>query len=150
MPAAWCDGYQRVACVGGGEPVPGEIVRQGLIGANPVLFAEGVPNSAAAHLSLMLGLKGGCQTIIGSRTSGLDALHLAALRIRAGDEPLPGGYPTPVTHASGEDPVFVGRIRNKATGGLRWLEVAGRMDNHTGRRAKVVGIVADVTSRYAS
>ena len=63
----------------------GEIVKQGLIGANPVLFAEGVPNSAAAHLSLMLGLKGGCQTIIGSRTSGLDALHLAALRIRAGE-----------------------------------------------------------------
>ncbi|MEA2709080.1 MAG: 3-oxoacyl-[acyl-carrier-protein] synthase [Phycisphaerales bacterium] len=61
-----------------------EIVKQGLIGANPVLFAEGVPNSAAAHLSLMLDLKGGCQTIIGSRTSGLDALHLAALRIRSG------------------------------------------------------------------
>jgi 3-oxoacyl-(acyl-carrier-protein) synthase len=61
-----------------------EIVKQGLIGANPVLFAEGVPNSAAAHLSLMLALKGGCQTIIGSRTSGLDALHLAALRIRSG------------------------------------------------------------------
>jgi hypothetical protein len=31
-----------------------EIVKQGLVGANPVLFAEGVPNSAAAHLSLML------------------------------------------------------------------------------------------------
>ena len=63
----------------------GEIVRQGLIGANPVLFAEGVPNAAAAHLSLMLGLKGGCQAIIGSRTSGVDALHLAALRIRGGE-----------------------------------------------------------------
>ena len=62
-----------------------EIVRQGYIGANPVLFAEGVPNSAAAHLSLMLGLKGACQTIIGSRTSGLDALHLAATRIRTGE-----------------------------------------------------------------
>jgi 3-oxoacyl-[acyl-carrier-protein] synthase II len=62
-----------------------QIVEQGLIGANPVLFAEGVPNSAAAHLSLMLGLKGGCQTIIGSRTSGLDALHLAAMRIRSGE-----------------------------------------------------------------
>ena len=61
-----------------------DIVKQGLIGANPVLFAEGVPNSAAAHLSLMLAVKGGCQTIIGSRTSGLDALHLAALRIRSG------------------------------------------------------------------
>jgi aspartate-semialdehyde dehydrogenase len=27
------------------------------------------------------------------------------------DEPKPGGYPTPVTHAAGQDPVFVGRIR---------------------------------------
>ncbi|HYO09081.1 MAG TPA: beta-ketoacyl-[acyl-carrier-protein] synthase family protein [Tepidisphaeraceae bacterium] len=61
------------------------IVDQGFAGANPVLFAEGVPNAAAAHLSLMLGLKGACQTVIGSRTSGLDALHLASLRIRCGE-----------------------------------------------------------------
>jgi 3-oxoacyl-[acyl-carrier-protein] synthase II len=61
-----------------------EIVRQGFIGANPVLFAEGVPNAAAAHLSLMLSLKGACQTIIGTRTAGLEALQLAALRIRGG------------------------------------------------------------------
>jgi len=27
------------------------------------------------------------------------------------DEAAPGGYPTPVTHAAGRDPVFVGRIR---------------------------------------
>jgi aspartate-semialdehyde dehydrogenase len=27
------------------------------------------------------------------------------------DEAVPGGYPTPVTHAAGTDPVFVGRIR---------------------------------------
>ena len=27
------------------------------------------------------------------------------------DEPVAGGYPTPVTHASGTDPVYVGRIR---------------------------------------
>jgi aspartate-semialdehyde dehydrogenase len=28
------------------------------------------------------------------------------------DEPVGGGYPTPVTHASGSDPVYVGRIRD--------------------------------------
>ena len=28
------------------------------------------------------------------------------------DEPQAGGYPTPVTHASGTDPVYVGRIRD--------------------------------------
>ncbi len=27
------------------------------------------------------------------------------------DEAVAGGYPTPVTHASGTDPVYVGRIR---------------------------------------
>ncbi|MDQ2703270.1 MAG: aspartate-semialdehyde dehydrogenase [Pseudomonadota bacterium] len=27
------------------------------------------------------------------------------------DDPVAGGYPTPVTHASGRDPVYVGRIR---------------------------------------
>ena len=53
--------------------------------ANPALFAEGVPNAAAAQLSLMFQVKGGCQTIIGSRTSGIDALWLASLRIASGE-----------------------------------------------------------------
>lgn len=61
-----------------------QIVRDGIAAANPVLFAEGVPNAAAAHLSLAYGITGSCQTIIGSRTSGLDALALAAMRIREG------------------------------------------------------------------
>jgi 3-oxoacyl-[acyl-carrier-protein] synthase II len=60
------------------------IVEQGMSAANPVLFAEGVPNAASAQLSLMLGIKGACQTIIGSRTAGLDALRLASLRIATG------------------------------------------------------------------
>ena len=62
-----------------------EIVEDGIDAANPMLFAEGVPNAAAAHVSMTFGFKGGCQTIIGSRTSGLDALRLAALRIRMGE-----------------------------------------------------------------
>lgn len=60
------------------------IIRDGINAANPILFAEGVPNAAAAHLSLATGMKGSCQTIIGSRTSGLDALGLAAARIASG------------------------------------------------------------------
>ena len=67
------------------EPYYRQIVNEGIGTANPMLFAEGVPNAAAAHLSLMLGLKGPCQTIIGSRTAGLDALRLAAARIAAED-----------------------------------------------------------------
>lgn len=62
-----------------------QIVEEGIAAANPMLFAEGVPNSAAAHLSLMLSLKGPCQTIIGSRTAGLDALRIAAARIAGGE-----------------------------------------------------------------
>jgi 3-oxoacyl-[acyl-carrier-protein] synthase II len=61
-----------------------QIVTDGIPAANPMLFAEGVPNAAAAHLSLMMSLKGACQTIIGSRTAGLDALRLAAERIAQG------------------------------------------------------------------
>lgn len=61
-----------------------QIVKDGALAANPVLFAEGVPNAAAAHLSTTLGVKGACQTIIGTRTAGLDALALAALRVRSG------------------------------------------------------------------
>jgi 3-oxoacyl-[acyl-carrier-protein] synthase II len=62
-----------------------EIIRQGVAGANPMLFAEGVPNACSAHLSLMLSVKGACQTIIGTRTAGLDALRLAAARIAGGE-----------------------------------------------------------------
>ncbi|PBS11074.1 aspartate-semialdehyde dehydrogenase [Lysobacteraceae bacterium NML93-0792] len=39
------------------------------------------------------------------------ALLAAAPGVEVIDERTAGGYPTPVTHASGRDPVFVGRIR---------------------------------------
>lgn len=61
-----------------------QIVREGVLSANPVLFAEGVPNAAAAHVSTNFGLRGACQTFIGSRTAGLDALAMAAMRVRSG------------------------------------------------------------------
>jgi aspartate-semialdehyde dehydrogenase len=35
----------------------------------------------------------------------------AAPGVEVVDDRKPGGYPTPVTHASGQDPVYVGRIR---------------------------------------
>ena len=65
-----------------------QIVRDGILAANPVLFAEGVPNAAAAHMSTAFTIRGGCQTIIGSRTAGLDALSLAALRVESGASDL--------------------------------------------------------------
>jgi 3-oxoacyl-[acyl-carrier-protein] synthase II len=70
-----------------------QIVREGLGAANPMMFAEAVPNAGAAQLSLMLSLKGACQTVIGTRTAGLDAIALAAARIRGGvwDRAIVGG-----------------------------------------------------------
>ncbi|CAN5432925.1 hypothetical protein BH09PLA1_BH09PLA1_12570 [soil metagenome] len=61
-----------------------QIVREGVLAANPMLFAEGVPNVGAAQLSMMLGLKGACQSIIGTRTAGLDAMRFAYLRVAGG------------------------------------------------------------------
>jgi 3-oxoacyl-[acyl-carrier-protein] synthase II len=72
-----CDYYTTIVREGGG-----------VLGANPVLFAEGVPNAAAAHVSTTFGIRGSCQTIIGSRTAGLDALALATMRIRTGTSDL--------------------------------------------------------------
>jgi aspartate-semialdehyde dehydrogenase len=39
------------------------------------------------------------------------ALLASAPGVELVDQPEPGGYPTPVTHAAGTDPVYVGRIR---------------------------------------
>ena len=38
-------------------------------------------------------------------------LLAAAPGVELVDDRVPGGYPTPVTHASGKDPVYVGRVR---------------------------------------
>ena len=62
-----------------------EVVTDGIAAANPMLFAEGVPNVGSAQLSLALGMKGPAQTIVGSHCAGLEALHLAALRIGTGE-----------------------------------------------------------------
>jgi 3-oxoacyl-[acyl-carrier-protein] synthase II len=62
-----------------------EIVASGPAAANPMLFAEGVPNAGAAQVSIAFGINGGCQTIVGARTSGVEALALAAARIRNGE-----------------------------------------------------------------
>ena len=48
------------------------------------------------------------------KLSAADARKLleSAPGVEVVDEPVGGGYPTPVTHASGSDPVYVGRIRD--------------------------------------
>lgn len=61
-----------------------QLVDEGVDAANPMLFAEGVPNVASAHLTTTFAIRGFCQTVIGTRTAGLEALILATVRIRAG------------------------------------------------------------------
>lgn len=61
-----------------------QLIDEGINAVNPMLFAEGVPNVASAHLCTNFSITGFCQTLIGTRTAGLEALHFAAARIRAG------------------------------------------------------------------
>src|SRR5690606_1406844 len=73
--AAFCNDCE--AALGTAHGSPGyaeayyrEIVESGPEAANPMLFAEGVPNAGAAQLSIALGVRGACQTILGTRTAG--------------------------------------------------------------------------------
>lgn len=60
------------------------LVDEGYKAANPLMFAEGVPNAPAAHVSMFYKLHGSSQSIIGTHTSGIDALGLATMRIATG------------------------------------------------------------------
>ena len=61
-----------------------EIIDSGIEMGNPLLFAESVPNIPSAQVSLGLGIQGATMTVAGTRTSAVEALHLARLRIENG------------------------------------------------------------------
>ncbi len=61
-----------------------QVVDEGVESANPLLFAESVPNVGSAQLSLLLGLQGASFSMVGARTNGLEALHVAAACIASG------------------------------------------------------------------
>ena len=61
-----------------------EIVRDGLDAGNPLYFAESVPNIGSAQLSLGLGLTEATLSVGGTRTAGLEAMHLACRHLRSG------------------------------------------------------------------
>lgn len=61
-----------------------ELVRDGIDAGNPLLFAESVPNVAAGQVTIGLGLRGAALAIVGTRLAGLEALHMAVLRLREG------------------------------------------------------------------
>ncbi len=97
-----------------------QIVDEGIGAGNPVLFAEGVPNAGSAQLSIALGLSGGCQTLIGTRTAGLDALSVATQRIASGQ------WQRAVVGAAEEVDEFVFDIYRQLIGQARSKNGAGR------------------------
>lgn len=62
-----------------------DLIASGIDLANPMLFAESVPNVGSAHVSLGLGITAASATVVGARTVGVQAVGLAVARMRAGD-----------------------------------------------------------------
>lgn len=62
-----------------------DLVRSGIDLANPMLFAESVPNIGSAQCSLAFGITAPSLSVIGRRTAGLEALLLARARIATGE-----------------------------------------------------------------
>jgi 3-oxoacyl-[acyl-carrier-protein] synthase II len=132
--AGFSEGYYR------------QLVAEGATAANPLLFAEGVPNAAAAQLSLMLGLTGACQTILGTRTAGLDALRLAMLRIQSGDWArciVSAGEEDSSIVASAYEQCSDGRADNTAGAVALMLEAA---DTAAARGARVLATLTHATA----
>ena len=77
-----------------------QLVADGVLAANPLWFAEGVPNVGSAHLSTELHLGGTAQTVIGTRVAGLQALALAFHRLR--EREAEGGWPRVLVAAADE------------------------------------------------
>ncbi len=61
-----------------------DLVRSGIDLANPMLFAESVPNIGSAHCSLAFGIEAPALSVIGRRTAAIEALCLAVARINTG------------------------------------------------------------------
>jgi aspartate-semialdehyde dehydrogenase len=72
-----------------------------------------VVNPTAVRVPVFYGHSEAVHIETRSKLSAADARRLlqAAPGVEVVDERAPGGYPTPVTHAAGNDPVYVGRIR---------------------------------------
>jgi 3-oxoacyl-[acyl-carrier-protein] synthase II len=60
-----------------------DLIRSGIDLANPMLFAESVPNIGSAQCSLAFGIEAPTLSVIGRRTAGIEALWLAEAKIRS-------------------------------------------------------------------
>jgi 3-oxoacyl-[acyl-carrier-protein] synthase II len=61
-----------------------DLIRSGIDHANPMLFAESVPNIGSAHISMANGITAASSTVVGTRTAAIEALALARARFLAG------------------------------------------------------------------
>lgn len=61
-----------------------DLVRGGIDLANPMLFAESVPNIGSAQCSLAFGVTAPSLSVIGRRTAALEAMLLAQARLASG------------------------------------------------------------------
>lgn len=61
-----------------------DLIASGIDLANPLLFAESVPNVGSGHVSIGLGITAPCASVVGSRSAGLEACALAISRIACG------------------------------------------------------------------
>ncbi len=77
--ASWCGATEFT------ERYYRELIAEGIQLANPMLFAESVPNVGSAHVSLGFGIRAPCTSVVGRRTAALEALSLARARIATGD-----------------------------------------------------------------
>ncbi|MCE9620200.1 MAG: hypothetical protein K8R92_09860 [Planctomycetes bacterium] len=59
-----------------------DLVRSGIDLANPMLFAESVPNVGSAHCSIAMGIRAASLSVIGRRTAAVEAVALASAKIR--------------------------------------------------------------------
>ena len=78
LAASWCGATDFT------ERYYRDLVRSGIDLANPMLFAESVPNIGSAQCSLAFGITAPTLSAIGRRTAALEALLLARARIAVG------------------------------------------------------------------
>lgn len=64
-----------------------DLIASGINLANPMLFAESVPNIGSAHCSIALGIRAASLSVIGRRTAGIEAIALASAKIKTGAWP---------------------------------------------------------------
>ncbi len=100
-----------------------DLVRSGIDLANPLLFAESVPNIGSAQCSLAFGIEAATISVIGRRTAAAEAVSLASVRIASGE------WPRAIVVAAEESHHIVRRVLSRCadadvplrSGAVAWL-----------------------------